>query len=369
MTLYHRKYTDLLTEYIPGKSIEEVKKDYHLDEVIRLASNENPLGPSPKAIEAMVEAVREVHLYPEATCGELVSDLAHYYDIKPEEIVTGNGADNLINQLGQAFINEGDEVVYCTPTFAAYRSSTLLMGGKPVEIPLVDGFVYDLDGLLTQITDKTKMIFVCNPNNPTGTLLEEGRLSSFLDKVPEQVLVILDEAYIEFIQEEHYTTGVDFIKRYSNVIVLRTFSKLYGLAGNRVGYAMAQKPLIDRMKKVREVFSVNRVGHIGAHAALKDQAHRDKTIEKNSAERKRLVEFFEEQDFDVTPSHTNFIFVDVKMDAGEVFQKLMEKGVLIRPCSGWGYNTHIRVSIGSHDQNTKFMESLSEVVANMKQLN
>ncbi|AOV07446.1 histidinol-phosphate transaminase [Sporosarcina ureilytica] len=356
-----RKYVKQIAPYVPGKSIEAVKKEFNLDAVLRLASNENPLGPSSKAVDAMQQAMAESHLYPDPTAAELREKLATIYGVLPEQIITGNGADNVISFVISAFVNEGDEVLYCTPTFPAYRSTTLLMGGKPVEVPLTKELTFDLDSLKENITDKTKLIFICNPNNPTGTIVESNALEQFIASVPEHVTVILDEAYIEYVRKENYLTGIDFFKKGYPVITIRTFSKFYSLAGLRVGYAVASEEMLAPMLRLREPFAVNRPAIAAAVATLDDTEFTEDHFEMNEAEKLALSEKMEELGFTVYPSSTNFLFIHIKSDAQELFNALLKKGIIIRPCTGWGYDEYVRISIGTKEQNELLLSTLKQL--------
>lgn len=349
-----------IAPYIPGKSIEAVKEDLGLEQVHRLASNENPLGPSPKAKKAMEQAIKDIHLYPDASATKLRGRLAEMYNVQPEQVITGNGADNIISILVSAYVDEGDEVVYCTPTFPAYRSATLLMGGKPVEVPLTEDWTYDLDAIKKQITDKTKLVFICNPNNPTGTIVDSSELEQFIQEVPEHVIVVLDEAYIEYVRKDHYKTGIDYFKSGHPIITIRTFSKFYSLAGLRIGYAIASEKILEPMLRVREPFAANRIAIEAATATLDDHEFTEKHIQMNAAGKEYLTQEFTELGFIVFPSHTNFLFVHVKLDAQDLFNKLLAKGLIIRPCNPWGLDKYIRVSIGTEAQNKLLVEMLNQ---------
>ncbi|WP_218010669.1 histidinol-phosphate transaminase [Neobacillus novalis] len=350
-----------LTPYVPGKPIEEVKRELGLDEVIRLASNENPMGPSPKALESMAAAVKDCWLYPEPSCLELREKLAERYELSAEKIIVGNGADHIITLIGNAYINPGDEVIYCHPTFSSYREITLLMGGKPIEIPTRNDFVTDLKGILHSITNKTKLIFICNPNNPTGTIVDTEELVSFLNQVPESVLVVLDEAYAEYISVGHYRTGIEFVKEGYPVISIRTFSKYFGLAGVRVGYAVAAEKYLKPLQAVKQTFSVNRIAMAGALAALDDINYGERMLLEVNKEKERLTEQLLSFGLDVTDSHANFLFVNMKRDTSELFTKLMHKGVLIRPCGPWKLDTYARITIGTIQQNDTLINALKEI--------
>lgn len=355
-----------LKAYVPGKPIEEVKAELGLVTITRLASNENPFGVSTKAIEAMQNAIAESHLYPEGTCKELRDKLGELYGIHADQILVGNGADHVIKLIGAAYINPGDEVIYCTPTFPTYRSIVLLMEGVPVEVPTNEN-AYDLDAVLAAITDRTKMIFICNPNNPTGTIIEDQQLQSFLQQVPKHVVVVLDEAYIEFIQHETYKNGLDYLLEDYPLITIRTFSKLYGLAGLRIGYAMARKESLMPVGAVREHFAVNRIAMAGALAALDDHEFRDKTLRENRIQMDQMIKELRSLGYEVNHSHANFLFVDMKQDTTPVYQALMQKGILIRPCAAWKLPTHARITIGTAEQNKELIEALTTISLNLQQ--
>lgn len=357
-----RQYVKKIAPYVPGKSIEAVKKELNLEEVLRLASNENPLGPSPKAKEALHRAMLDVHLYPDAPATELREKLASLYGVLPEQVITGNGADNVISFVISAYVNEGDEVLYCTPTFPAYRSTTLLMGGTPVQVPLTEKFTFDLDGLKANITEQTKLIFICNPNNPTGTIVDSEALEQFIKDVPEHVTVVLDEAYIEYVRKENYLTGVDFFKKGYPVITIRTFSKFYSLAGLRIGYAIASEEIIEPMLRLREPFAVNRPAIAAAIATLDDTEFTERHFNMNEEGRRFLKEEMEKLGFIVYPSWTNFLFVHVKRDGKKLFDELLQKGIIVRPCHGWGYDGYVRISIGTKEQNEWLIETLKTIL-------
>ncbi|HCQ6140240.1 TPA: histidinol-phosphate transaminase [Clostridioides difficile] len=346
-----------LHQYVPGEPIEKVKEKYGVKEIIKLASNENPLGPSPKAIEAMIEMLKQGQLYPEPEANELRRKLAEKLDLKPENFIVANGADNVITLIGEAFINRGDEVIYCNPTFPSYRTATIKNEGIPVEVPLTEDYKYDLQGILDKITDKAKLICVCNPNNPTGTIVDDKELEEFLKKVPENIITILDEAYIEFLTVPNYVDGLKYVRENYNVIVTRTFSKIYGLAGLRVGYGIAKDEIIRTLFTVKEPFSANRVAISGATAALDDEEFIKETYELNRVGMAYFKEEFTKMGFDVVDSQSNFLYVDMKTDIPKLFEDLKKRGFVIRPSA-----THARVSIGTMEENKKFVAVLKEIL-------
>lgn len=353
-----RRYVENIAPYVPGKSIEVVKKESNKEEIIRLASNENPIGPSTKVVEAIRKNMKNIHLYPDSSAIELRTKLASLYDVQEDEIITGNGADDVISTVISAFVNEGDEVLYCNPTFPAYRSSTILLGGEPVEVPLTKDFTYDLEELRKKITERTKLIFICNPNNPTGTIVNAFELEHFISNVPEHVIVVLDEAYIEYVRKEDYLTGIDFFKRGAKVITIRTFSKYYGLAGLRVGYAIASKELLKPMLRLRAPFAVNRLAISAAIAAIDDIEFTENHFKMNELQKNYLQKELQKLGFTVYPSSTNFLFVHVKRNGEELSEQLLQKGIIVRSCHSWGYDEHIRISIGTKEQNELLLKAL-----------
>lgn len=349
--------------YIPGKSIEDVKNSYHLEQVIRLASNENPFGPSPKMIKAANQSMYDMGFYPDTTAKALRERLAAFHGLSSSDIMTANGADNILTLLISAYVNEGDEVVYCTPTFPSYRSATLLMGGMPVEVPMTTDWRYDLDAILKRITDKTKMIIICNPNNPTGTMLSSEAIVSFLDKVPDNIQVVMDEAYIEYTDQQDYMTGITLHKSSYPIITVRTFSKFYGLAGLRIGYAVASKSILEPLLRIREPFATNRLGINTAIAALDDQdVLQDRLMEIRKG-KSYLTEELGSFGFEVTPSQTNFLFAHLKRDSVILFEQLLPLGIIIRPCTPWGYQEYARITVGTQEQNKLLIHALHSIRA------
>lgn len=346
-----------LMKYVPGEPIESVKAKYGLSEVIKLASNENPLGTSPAAVAAMTAALGEASYYPEKEANVLREKLAEKYGLDVENFVVTNGGEYALTLLGNTFINPGDEAVYCTPTFGVMRSSIIKQEGIPVELNLTDDYKFDLEGMLKKITDKTKLVYICNPNNPTGTIVSKEERDKFVEKLPDHVVAVFDEAYYEFIEDKEYESAIKYVKEGKNVVVIRTFSKLYGMAGVRIGYAIANKEIIEKIFMVREAFSANRIGIIGAAAALDDKEFVEKTLNNNREGLKYFEKEFKSMGYDVIPSNANFVYVDLKTDISDVNQKMLMKGFVFRP---WGGK--MRVSVGTPEQNAAFMKALKEVL-------
>jgi len=355
--------------YVPGKPIEEVQRELGLSEVIKLASNENPLGPSPKAVEALKENLVKLNLYPDGYCYELRRKVSGKYEVKPSSLIFGNGADELIKLIAEAFVNPGDEVIIGDMTFSEYEFGTRLLDGVPVIVPLKD-FRFDLEAILQAITARTKLIFICNPNNPTGTFVTKTEVEAFLTKVPENVLVIFDEAYHEYVEDENYPQTLSLLKQgQKNIIILRTFSKIYGLAGLRIGYAFSSPEIISLIERTREPFNVNLAAQIAAAAALDDEEHLQKSREVNRIGKEILEEGFKALGFSYIPTQANFIFVDTKMNSRLLFEALLRLGIIVRTGDIFGKENFLRVSIGTSGENKRFLEALAAVLKKEEEQN
>ncbi len=350
-----------IASYIPGKSIEEVQKEFGAKRWTKLASNENLLGPSPKALTAIRKELSRVYLYPEGPCTALRKALAKRFAIPEGMVVVSNGADNLIVMVANAFVNEGDEVVMADPTFPVYTNATQIMGGRPVGVKLKD-FTHDLDGMLKRISRKTKLVFICNPNNPTGTTVSVEALNAFLPRLPKRVVVVLDEAYGDFVEDAFYPNGLDYIKERRQVIALRTFSKVYGLAGLRIGYALGREDLVACLYQVRDPFPVHRLAQVAALAALNDEEHAIKSIQLVYEGKRYLYRELDRAGLFYVPSEANFIFIDFNKDSDKVFQAFLREGIIIRPGKIWGYPTFGRVTIGRMEDNRRFIKALRKVL-------
>ncbi len=349
-----------IAAYIPGKSIEEMERELGQKRWVKLASNENLLGPSPKALTAIRKELSNLHMYPEGPCPDLRKTLAKRFSVSEENVVVSNGADNLLVLIASAFINEGEEAVMAAPTFSVYPTVTQIMGGKPVEVKLKD-FVHDLPSMLKKVKKKTKLVFICNPNNPTGSIVTRRELDAFIAKLPEWVILILDEAYWDFADSPVYPNGLDYVRKGKPVILLRTFSKVFGLAGLRIGYAIGRSDLIDCLYRVREPFPVHRLGQAGAVAALKDNIHAAKSIRMVIEGRKYLYRELDKMGFFYVRSQANFIFMDFGKGSRVVFRELLKEGIIIRPGYIWGYPTFARVTVGRLEDNRRFIEVLKKI--------
>jgi histidinol-phosphate aminotransferase len=350
-----------IESYVPGKSIEEVQKEFGAKRWIKLASNENLMGPSPKAVAAIRQELPNIYLYPEGPCTVLRKALAGKFAISERMVVISNGADNSILMIANAFVNEGDEVMMADPTFSVYTNVTQIMGGKPIKVKLKD-FTHDLDAMLKKVNRKTKLVFICNPNNPTGTTVSLEAFNHFLSKLPKHVIVVLDEAYGDFVEDAFYPNGLDYIKERKQVIVLRTFSKVYGLAGLRIGYALGREDLVDCLYQVRDPFPVHRLAQVAAVAALNDEDHAIRSIQLVYEGKRYIYKELDGMGLSYVPSQANFIFVDFEKDSEEVFHAFLREGIIIRPGKIWGYPTFARVTIGRMEDNRRFIKALKKIL-------
>ncbi|MBN4051096.1 MAG: histidinol-phosphate transaminase [Alkaliphilus sp.] len=358
MNIQYRPQIKDLVPYKPGKPIEDVKKEYGLTEVIKLASNENPLGSSPKAQEAIRSILGNLSLYPDGNCTDLKEVIAKKLNLSLVQVLPSSGSDEMVDQIAKTFLNNGDEVILADVTFPRYLTTTKMMGAIPIIIPLND-FTYDLDAMKKAITSKTKLIWLCNPNNPTGTMFTEKTLIDFLDFVPKNIVVVYDEAYNEYVTRDDFPKdSIKLLGKYPNVLIMRTFSKIYGLAALRVGYTLASEEIIANINKTRGPFNVNTAAQVAAIAALNDLDFLKRSYDVNFEGKEYLYSEFEELGIWYAPSETNHIFIDVKKDCQEVFRLLQQKGMIIRPM----YKTYIRVSIGTMEQNKLFISLLKEII-------
>lgn len=357
-----RKELSKLNPYVPGKPTEEVQKEYGLDSVEKLASNENQLGPSPKAVEAVKKELGNLNIYPDAGAMELRHAIAKKLGVDYDNIVVGNGGEQILQIVAQTFINEGDEAIMAKTTFGMYGNSVTHMGGVPVRVPLKD-IRHDFEGFVEAINDKTKIIYVCNPNNPIPNIMTKEEMQYLVDNIPEEIVLLIDEAYYDFaILNEDYPESLEILKKRPNTIILRTFSKVTGIAGLRVGYAITSKEIATEMGKVKGVFNVNRLAQAGALGALEDQEHIDKTVKLNYESLDMMHKYFDEAGFEYAESNANFTWVNINQSSKEVFEDLMKKGVIIRPGFLWGWDNWIRISTGTIRQTEIFISALKEVL-------
>lgn len=361
----HRPQIMLIKPYVPGKPAEEVERELGISGAVKLASNENPLGPSPLAMEAMQKTVAKVSFYPDGNCYYLKEALSRHWDMPPESFIIGNGSDEVIKLIAEAFLNEGEEAVVAHPSFSEYDFAVKIMGGITVQVPLKD-YIHDLPAMAAAVTSETKLVFICNPNNPTGTMVGKNEVAALLDELPEHVITVLDEAYCEYVTDPSYGESLDFVREGRNVIVLRTFSKIYGLAGLRIGYGVARLSLIGSLLRVKEPFNVNMMAQTAALAALADTGHVEKSRQLNEEGKQYLAKEFERLGLFYTTTHANFIWVCVGVDCKQLFAKLLRRGVIVRTGDIFGAPDVIRVTIGTPDQNRRFICELAAVLAGEK---
>lgn len=347
--------------YVPGKPIDECKRELGIEHFIKLASNENAFGASPLALAAMAEALAECHMYPDGGSYVLRHALADHVGLSADHFLIGCGSAEILNMLAETVLEEDDELVYGWPSFGTYVFMAKLMRARSVQVPLRD-FTFDLEAMAEAVGPRTKMVIICNPNNPTGTVVGAAAVERFLDRMPEDVLVVLDEAYAEYALEFDYPDSRRFILEGRNVISLRTFSKAYGLAGTRVGYSIARPALTAAVNKVRQPFNVSSIAQAGALAALGDQEHLRASVQFTADSREQLYEAFEASGLPYVRSWTNFVLVDVGRDTDEVFEELLQRGVIVRPQGSCGLPTHLRVTVGTAEENRTFVEALRVVL-------
>ncbi|MGM0952559.1 MAG: histidinol-phosphate transaminase [Pseudomonadota bacterium] len=358
------KGVQALSPYQPGKPIDELARELGLDpaEIIKLASNENPLGPSEKALAAARKALDEMCLYPDGNGFELKQALAERLGITMKQITLGNGSNDVLEVIARCFADADSEIIYSQYAFAVYPLVTLGIGARGVQVPARD-WGHDLDAMAEAVTDRTKLIFIANPNNPTGTVHKADAIETFLKKIPEDVLVVLDEAYCEYLTGSGYADGVELLARYPNLIVCRTFSKAWGLAALRVGYAISSPAIADILNRVRQPFNVDTVALAAATAVLDDEDYLKRSREVNEAGLKQLCEGFDRMGLDYIPSAGNFVAVELGLQAQSVYHSLLEHGVIVRPIGGYGMPEHLRVSVGLPNENEHFLDVLAEALS------
>ena len=358
------KWIETLPVYEPGKPIEEVARELGFDdisEIIKVASNENELGPSPKAMKAMAAAATEMHRYPDGGCFYLKEKLAAKLGVKPQNLLFGSGSNELIEFLGHVYLGAGTNLVMSEGAFVVYRLVAMLFNSKVIAAPMKK-FAHDLDAMLAAVTPETRMVIICNPNNPTGTIVTPAKIKALVKKLPANVLAVFDEAYFEFMSDE---TKPDLIKEIQkgreNVVVLRTFSKAYGLAGLRIGYAVAHEKLIGLLNRVRQPFNVNAMALAAAFAALDDEKHLEKTRKTNFQGLELFMDGFRKLGLDYVPSYANFILVKTG-NGRQVFGELQKKKVIVRPMDGYGLPEWIRITVGTSAQNRAVLKALKEIL-------
>jgi len=366
-TPFGPSYVRAIAPYVAGKPISEVAREFGLDEasIVKLASNENPLGMPESAQRALAQAASELGRYPDANAFELKAALSARYDVPADWITLGNGSNDILEIAAHALVEKGQSIVYAEYSFAVYALATQGLGARAIVVPAVK-HGHDLDAMLAAINDDTRLLFVANPNNPTGTFIEGPALEAFLDKVPRNVVVVLDEAYTEYLAPEQRYDSIAWARRYPNLLVSRTFSKAFGLAGLRVGFAIAQPELTDLLNRLRQPFNVNTLAQAAAIAALNDKAFLEKTAGLNAQGYRLLTEAFDRLGLEYVPSHGNFVLVRVGNDDGagnRVNLALLKQGVIVRPVGNYGLPQWLRVTIGLPQENAAFIAALEKTLA------
>lgn len=350
-----------LPVYQPGKSVSEVQKEYGLKEIIKLASNENAYGCSPKVKEAILAEFENTNIYPDGASVELTAALSEHLGVEPNQLIFGAGSDEVILMTARAYLMPGDETIMASTTFPQYKHNAEIEGAKIIEVPLKDG-VHDLKAMAAQVNERTKIIWICNPNNPTGTMNTHSEMVELLESVPSDVLVILDEAYYEYNTSPDYADGMKLLAQYPNVLLLRTFSKIYGLASLRIGYGIGRPEVIHTINQVREPFNTTRYAQSAALAALADQDFIQSCREKNKQGLEYFYREFDRLGLSYFPSIANFVMVDVQRPAKDVFESMIRRGIIVRQDPQWSMPTHIRITVGTMEQNEKCIVALEEAL-------
>ncbi|MBI5056721.1 MAG: histidinol-phosphate transaminase [Nitrospirae bacterium] len=346
-----------LKPYVPGKPMEELEREFGITGAIKLASNENPLGPSPLALRALREGMKGLNRYPDGSCYYLRQALSEKLKVRPEEILFGNGSNEIIELAVRTFLNPGDEAVMAHPSFVVYSTIVQAAQGRNVIVPLKDRR-HDLPEMALAITGRTKIVFIANPNNPTGTIITKEEMDAFMEKVPEGVLVIVDEAYYEYVSSPDYADSMKYFRANRDILVLRTFSKIYGLAGLRIGYGTANSAIITEMNKVRQPFNINSLAQKAALEALKDEGHIAKTKRTNEKGKKYLCKELKALKLDYVPTEANFIYVPLKDNTSvQLYNDLLKEGVIVRPMGP----DAVRITIGLPEENKRLIEALRKI--------
>jgi len=362
------KGVQAMSPYQPGKPIEELARELNLnpDEIIKLASNENPLGPSDKAIAAARQALTDTCLYPDGNGFSLKAALASRFGVGAGQITLGNGSNDVLELVARCFANSDSEIVFSQYAFAVYPLVTQAIGATGVQVP-ASNWGHDFAAMAAAVTPRTRIIFVANPNNPTGTVHSHEAVTEFLQSIPEDVLVVLDEAYCEYLPAERQGDSLGLLSQFPNLIICRTFSKAWGLAGLRVGYSISSESIANILNRIRQPFNVNSIAMAAATAVLDDDAYLQKSREVNAAGLRQLEQAFAAMGLDYIPSAGNFIAVEVGDRAQEIFQSLLSSGVIVRPVAGYGMPRHLRVSVGLPEQNERFIEALARALETVNQ--
>lgn len=348
-----------LEPYRPGKPPEELERELGISGAVKLASNENPIGPSPKAVAAVREAVAGVNRYPDGASFALRAALAERLGVGAEQLVFGAGADEILELLAKSFLGPGDEAVFAWPSFAMYPIVAQGMGAAPVSVPLDAGYTHDLDAMRRALTERTRLVIVCNPNNPTGMSVGAEAFDAFVASLPEDVVLAVDEAYVEYVRRADFPDALAWVARRPGTIVMRTFSKIYGLAGLRIGYGVADAELAEYLQRARHPFNVNRLGEVAALAALDDREHAERSRSVNDEGAAYLTRELAALGVEVWPSDANFLLART---GAELPERLLREGVIVRPLAGFGMPEHARISIGLPEENERLVKALRRLL-------
>jgi len=351
-----------LRPYEPGKPIEELQRELGIGDPVKLASNENPLGPSPKAVTAMRAALGEVNRYPDGACWAVCRKIAARHGVTADRIFMAGGSVEVLNLLAFLFIRPGLNAVFSEHSFAIYALATAAAGGTAKTVPMKDGFYFDLDAMAAAIDADTRLVFLDNPTNPAGTIVKRADWERFLARVPEHVVIVADEAYFEFVRDRDYPDSLAYHAPHRMIVTMRTFSKIFGLAGVRVGYAVARPDLVQLLHKVRQPFNVTSLAQAGVLAGMDDDAHVRATLENNAAGIEYLEREFKRLGLAYVPTHANFILTAVG-DGQAVFDRLLKLGVIVRPMGAYGWPHHVRISVGLPEENRRLIAALEEIAA------
>lgn len=351
-----------LTPYHPGKPIDELKRELGLDDIIKLASNENPLGPGDRALAALKD-LPDLGRYPDGSGFTLRGKIAMHHGMRPEMVTLGNGSNDVLELITRAFVEPGDEVIYSEHAFAVYALASQAVGARSVVVPADENYGHDLRAMGRAVTDRTKVMFVANPNNPTGTWKTGGELRELIEGVPEHVIIVIDEAYFEYAEQAaDYPNAAIWVSEVPNLVVTRTFSKAHGLAGLRIGYGLSHPQLADLLNRIRQPFNVNALALVAAEAALNDTDHIQHSQQVNNSGRQQLTEGFDSLGIHYLPSLGNFLCIDMEQPAHSTYEALLQEGVIVRPIENYGMPNHLRVSIGMEAENTRFLKALAKVL-------
>jgi len=347
--------------YAPGKPLEELEREYGIADSIKLASNENPLGPSPMAVKAIKNAIGKLNRYPDGSGYNLIQKISEHLGVSPKNIVLGNGSDDIIGMLTCGFLEPGDEAILPHPSFLMYEIMILSAGAIPVVVPLKQLSI-DLQAINKSITSKTRMVFLCNPNNPTGTVVFKEDFENFLKKIPPDVIVVVDEAYIEFVRDQACAKSIEYLDNERPLVTLRTFSKVYGLAGLRIGYGVMPDEIANLLNRIRLPFNTNSLAQAAACAALEDTVFFEKVITLIHQGLDFLYDSLDRLGVKYFPTQTNFILIDVCKDADAIYEKMLKQGVIVRSMRSYGYPHYIRINAGLHEENVRFIKALEKIL-------